>query len=369
MTAPNPRGAHRDPKTILAAMVALVATTGLADASSVTQTNLISSGSPAAKVVNSIFINPWGMSYGPGGAFWISANGWGDSPIYSLAPTAGAIPSEEGAPTIPKPAGDTASFSAPDGQVFNGTNGFVVKSAGKSGPALFLFATEDGTISGWNPTVNAGTAITVVNNYQGGKGAVYKGLALYTDAKAGTFLLAANFRSGLVEVYDPNFALVGEFRDHELPANYAPFNVQVLGGQIYVTYATQDAAKHDDAPGNGNGTVEIVDLYGTPSARLGDVKVLNSAWGLALAPTSWGTLAGKLLVGNFGNGKINAFDPATLEFTATLATANGKPLAIPGLWGLIPGNDGKAGSSKAIYFSAGPKQETGGLFGSLTFNP
>ncbi len=349
----------------LVPILASVLLAGAAEASSVEQTNLISDGSVKAKVTNSIFINPWGITYAPGGDFWISSNGWGNSPIYKITGFDSGI-TLEGAPVVPLPPGAAGPFSAPTGQIFNGTDGFVVSESGKSGPGLFLYATEDGTLSGWNPTVDPSTAILAVDNSKAG--AVYKGLALYTD-KSGTYLLATNFHSGFVEVYDSTFTLVGEFRDHGLAADIAPFNVQVLGGKIYVTYAKQDAAKHDDQAGPGNGTVEIVDLYGTPVHRAHDIKVLNSAWGLAIAPSSWGSYAGDLLVGNFGDGHVNVYDPTNLEYVATLVTKTGKPLAIDGLWGLIPGNDGSGGSSKTIYFSAGPNKEADGLFGALTFKP
>lgn len=362
--------------------LALAVPAGAVSAQTVSQTNLVAnSATYHAEVTNSIFINPWGMAVIPAsgssaaGPFWISSNGWGNTPIYSVTGTSGS-PTELAAPTVPLAKGETGQeFSAPTGQVVNPTfssktPGFMITDGKNSGPAIFLVDTEDGTICGWNPNVSGGNFTKVIDNYGGGKGAVYKGLATFTDS-TGTYLLATNFRSGLVEVYDTSFTLVGEFRDHAQPAGHAPFNVQTLGGKIYVTYAQQDAAKHDDAPGAGNGIVDIVDIYGTVQARTdaAHVSALNSAWGLALAPASWGSWAGQLMVGNFGNGWINVFNAKTLAYMATVnAKSTGKPLAISGLWGLRAGEGGKNGSTAGLYFTAGPNKEADGLFGVLTLN-
>ena len=198
---------------------------------------------------------------------------------------------------------------------------------------------------------------------------VYKGTTLDT-AGGHSYLLSANFRAGTIDVLKGDTGapdLAGKFTDPGTPANYAPFNIQILGNSIYVTYALQDAAKHDDVAGAGHGFVSAFDLQGSFQGRIGSMGTLNSPWGLAIAPSSFRSFAGDLLVGNFGDGTINVFnpDPATPGFLGQLNGLDGKPIAIDGLWGLMPGNDGNGGSSQKIYFSAGPNDEANGLFGVL----
>jgi uncharacterized protein (TIGR03118 family) len=206
------------------------------------------------------------------------------------------------------------------------------------------------------------TAITAVPP---SSGAVYKGLALGVGT-AGPTLFAANFRSGQVDAFGSSFNLFKSFTDPTLPAGYAPFNVQVLSGQLYVTYAQQDASKHDDVPGAGHGFVNVFDLNGNFVRRLVSNGALNSPWGLAIAPSSFGSLAGDLLVGNFGDGTINAYDPTTGASLGALFDSHGNPLVIDGLWALTPGNGGVGSDPMAIYFTAGPGGEMHGLFGDLT---
>ena len=234
-----------------------------------------------------------------------------------------------------------------------------------SGPAAFMFATEDGTISGWNPNVDSAKAIVAIDNSK--TNAVYKGVALYTDTNHNTFLLATDFHNNEIDVFDDTFKLVTSFRDTSLPANYAPYNVATLGGKIYVTYAKQDKAKHDSVSGKGLGAVEQIDIAGKVHASFvhGD---LNAPWGLALAPASFGPFKNNLLVGNFGDGRITGFN-RKLAQTHQLKDASGKPIAIDGLWGLIIGNGGGGGSKSDIYFAAGPNGEADGLFGSLAYTP
>jgi uncharacterized protein (TIGR03118 family) len=238
--------------------------------------------------------------------------------------------------------------SFPTGQAANTTNGFVVHKGTKSGAALFLFVSEDGTISGWNPSVSPTTAINAVDNFDGGTGAVYKGAALSVTAGVGT-LLVTNFRSGFVEEYDPTFKLIRKFRDHSLPANYAPFNVAVLGGKIFVTYALQLPGGHDDNPGPHHCFVDEVDIAGKLIHRIASRGPLNSPWGMAIAPGTFGGFGGALLVGNSGDGRIHAFDIATQKLLGTITSA-GKPLAIDGLLGLIVGNGGKGGSKNPPFW-------------------
>jgi uncharacterized protein (TIGR03118 family) len=325
------------------------------------QTNLVSDIPGLAQFVDPDLVNAWGMSSSATSPIWVSDNGTGLATLYNGAGVKQAL-----VVTIPPPAGATGP-AAPDGQVFNAGgpgSAFNVTSGGVSGPSRFIFATEDGTISGWSPGVNATQAIIAVDNSGGGTGAVYKGLAIGTSGGV-TRLYAANFRSGQVEVYDQAFNLIGTITDPSVPPGYAPFNVQVLNGQLYVTYALQDAAKHDDVAGAGNGFVDRFNLDGTGMVRLVSNGPLDSPWGLALAPSAFGSLGGDLLVGNFGDGTIDAFTLSG-SFIGELTDTHGTPLAIDGLWGLLPGNGGAGGSSNALYFSAGPNSEADGLFGFLT---
>jgi uncharacterized protein (TIGR03118 family) len=274
--------------------------------------------------------------------------------------------------TVATPPGQTPGTAAPTGQVWNGSGGFnVSETVGgqvKTGSSAFIFATEDGTISGWSPGVDQSHSVLAVDNSAGGTGAVYKGLAIATSGGQ-TLLYAANFRSGQVEVYNSNFQLVNSFTDPSVPAGYAPFNVQVLNGKLFVTFALQDAAKHDDVAGLGNGFVDQFNLDGSGMTRLASGGTLDSPWGLAIAPSSFGSLAGDLLVGDFGDGTINAFNLGTDSFAGQLLNSDGDPIDIGDLWALSVGNDGSAGSSQSIYFTAGIANESDGVFGSLSAVP
>jgi uncharacterized protein (TIGR03118 family) len=233
---------------------------------------------------------------------------------------------------------------------------------------VFIFATEDGTISGWNPKVNAGSTVLAVDNFKGGNGAVYKGLAIGHNDD-GTFLFAANFRNGTVDVFNDDFKQVKSFTDPNVPAGYAPFNVQVLDDHLFVTFALQNAAKHDDVAGAGHGFVDEFDLEGHLLHRVASGGVLNSPWGLAIAPSGFGEFSHDLLVGNFGDGTINIFDPKTDHFLGKLEGANGAPIHIDDLWALIPGNSGTNTDPHKVYFTAGVGNEQHGLFGSLAAIP
>ena len=346
-------------------LLALLAASGPVAAQAVTQTNLVSDGTVAAAFTDPHLVNAWGISFAPGGPFWVSDNGTGLTTLYDSTgrPYPGAAPLVV---TIPPPVGQTG-HSSPTGQVYNPTTGFAVTGFGGTSASAFLFATEDGTIAGWAPTLSQSTAIIAVDNSAGGTGAVYKGLALYTGG-AKPILLAANFRSGMVEAYDDTFHLLGKFRDARLPAQASPFNVAVLNGMIFVAYAVKNAEGHDDVPGAGHGVVEQISGTGKVLHRVQVRGSLNSPWGMAIAPASFGVLSGALLVGNFGDGWINAFNLSTNAYLGPL-TQNGAPLAIGGLWGLQVGNGGLGGSASKLYFTAGPNGEAGGLFGALTPAP
>jgi uncharacterized protein (TIGR03118 family) len=267
--------------------------------------------------------------------------------------------------TIAAPPGQTTP-SAPDGQVFNSSGaGFDISQNGKTGSSLFIFATEDGTISGWNPNVNSGSSVIAVDNST--TGAVYKGLAI-AQTNDGQRLYAANFSNGTVDVFNSNFKQVDSFTDPKVPKGFAPFNVQVLDGHLFVTFALQNDAKHDDVAGPGNGFVDEFNLDGTHLQRVASGGALNSPWGLAIAPPGFGDFAGDLLVGNFGDGTINAFNPNNDHFVGTVDGSNGKPIDIPGLWTLTTGS-GPIDNPTAIYFTAGGQAENHGVFGLLSANP
>ena len=307
----------------------------------------------ATDATDSQLINPWGISASGTSPFWISNNGSGVSTLYSVDPTTNLATKQSLVVTIP---GD----GSVTGQVFNGGAGF--------NSDRFLFVSEDGTISGWRGAL--GTTAEVLQLAD--PSSVYKGVALDTTG-GHSYLLSANFASGKIDVLkgDPGAPdLAGKFQDPALPSGYAPFNISKLGTTIYVTYAAQNGK--DDLPGPGHGFVSAFDDNGTFLGRIGTMGTLNSPWGLAIAPSGFGSLAGDLLVGNFGDGRINIFsaDPNSPAFLGQLTDVNtGNPLSIDGLWGLIPGNGSGAGNIHDIYFTAGPNDESGGVLGVLRSVP
>jgi len=334
------------------------------------QTNLVSDIPGLAARTDPNLHNPWGTSTGPGLPIWVSDNGAGVTTLYDGAGVP-QPPTNQLVVTIPAPpsAGPGAA-GAPTGTVFNPTaDGFVVSGGGTSGPSKFLFATEDGTIVGWNPSVAPHAAVIAVDrsgvvDTAGDVGAVYKGLALATTP-AGKFLYATNFRFGTVEVFDSHFNLVKTFGDPRVPAGFAPFAVHNIGGNLFVTFAKQDAAKHDDAAGPGNGFVDVFNPNGDLLQRFVTRGRLDSPWAVTLAPSTFGTFGGDILVGNFGDGHINAFEPSTGEFAGQLQNATGDPLVISGLWGLRFPTGSLNVPANTLYFTAGINHEADGLFGTL----
>jgi uncharacterized protein (TIGR03118 family) len=318
-------------------------------------------------------INPWGMSESPTGPFWISENGTGLASIYGVTSsgvTTNVIPPV----TMAVPPGQMPGTASPTGQVFNTFQSDGAFTLRDGSPAAFLFATEDGTISGWNPQAGSQSVIAVDESHNPadgsealGLGAVYKGLAI-ANTPHGPLLYAANFRHGTVDVYDKNFDFVKSFTDPNLPQGFAPFNVQVLDGKLFVAFALQDDQKHDDVAGSGNGLVDEFDLRGHMLQRVASGGPLDSPWGLAIAPQSFGRFANDLLVGNFGDGTINAVNLKNDHFAGKLLGSDGKPITIGDLWTLTPGNGGSGGDPNTIYFTAGVQNEALGLFGSLTPN-
>jgi uncharacterized protein (TIGR03118 family) len=359
---------HRFHWSVLARAGVLTITLGLALASPATagseqkfyqQHNLVSDGFVPADHVDPNLVNPWGLSSSGTSPFWVSDNGTGVSTLYNGA----GEPFPVGSPLVV-----TIPHGTPTGQVFNGTADFTLDTGF---PSFFIFATEDGTISGWSlffPTFLPTAAILKVDN--SAAGAVYKGLAIGSNA-SGNFLYAANFSAGTIDVFDKNFApasLPGSFSDPRIPVGFAPFNIQNLEGKLYVTYAKQNAAKHDDVAGKGNGFIDVFDTDGNFLQRVDSQSKLNSPWGLAFAPTDFGRFSNDLLVGNFGDGRINAYsrEGGHFHFHGQLQSPDGQPISIDGLWALRFGNGGTAGPTNVLFFTAGINDEQDGLFGSLT---
>jgi uncharacterized protein (TIGR03118 family) len=319
------------------------------------QTNLVSDIKGMARVTDPNLVNPWGMAAGPATPIWISDNGTDVSTLYS-----GGV---RGSTPVVVPLVVTIPDGAPTGIVFNPTTGFVVDAGSGSAPANFIFSSEAGKITAWSKTVSGTQAQVEASSPT----AIYKGLALASSGGA-TYLYATNFHDGAIDVFDSSFkpvTLYGAFTDPKMPAGYAPFGIQLLAGKLYVTYARQDAAGEDDVAGRGKGFVDIYSLDGQFVKRLISRGDLNAPWGLALAPHEFGRFSNALLVGNFGDGTIHAYNPNTGALRGQLMNQHGKPIVIDGLWGLQFGN-GVTGTSKTLLFTAGPANESHGLFGEIT---
>ena len=327
------------------------------------QHDLVSDEPGLAAFTDPNLVNAWGIASNASGPIWIANNGTGTSTLYHGNGTALPL-----VVTIPAGAANTEG-AVPTGVVFNGTGEFTVTADSASGPALFLFAGEDGTISGWNPNVDATHAILPASADLSATGAIFKGIALGAAASE-NFLYATDFHHGFVQVFDSTFAPTTTFTDPALVAlGYAPFGIANIGGNLFVTFAKQDADAEDDVAGPGNGYVDEFDTGGTLIRQFAAQGTLNSPWGLTLAPGNFGAFSNALLVGNFGDGRINAFDPASGDFLGQMLRPSGLPLAIDGLWGLRFGNGGAGGEVNVLYFTAGPDGESHGLFGSIRALP
>lgn len=326
------------------------------------QHNLVSDTGGVADVTDPNLVNPWGVDFSATGPFWVDDAGTGLSTVYS---SNGAISTLK--VTVPA-SGNGASPAVATGIVYNGTGNFAVQP-GKN--ATFIFATADGTISGWASSVNPTKAIVMIDNSS--SGAVYYGLAINSrTATQSPVLYAPNFHSGTIEMYDGAFKPIpspAAFNDPSVPSGYAPYNIWNIGGKLYVTYAKQDAARQNSVPGAGNGYVAVFDLGGNLIKHLISGGQLNAPWGVAIAPAMFGAFAGDLLVGNFGDGTINAYDPNTGAYAGTLQDTAGNAIRISGLWALMPGNGGSGGDANAVYFTAGIGGQQHGLFGSLQAAP
>ncbi len=344
---------------------------------------LVSNVAGSATVHDPVLRNAWGVAFSPAGSpFWVNDNGTGCATLYSgngtkvplqvsiplpgnVVPAASCQPVDPNNPPNPAPA-------APTGMVWNPSAAFLVP--GTTLPAVFIFATEDGTVSAWagglNPAANAVIAADNSSSPAAGNGAVYKGLVFGLSAKGG-FLYATNFHAGTIDVFGPTGSdglftpatTDGGFADPDIPAGYAPFGIANIDGDLFVTYAQQNAAKHDDVAGSGHGFVDVFDTDGHLLRRFASRGSLNSPWAITRASFAFGRLSGRILIGNFGNGRINAFDDNG-RFIDELDDAHGKPLVIDGLWTLTLGG-GRGSSSDTLYFTAGPNGESDGLFGNI----
>jgi uncharacterized protein (TIGR03118 family) len=347
-------------------------------------TNLTSDLPGIAPNTDPVLQNAWGVTFTPGASpFWIADNATGCSTLYDGS----GVPQPQPTPLrvkLPLPGGSVPATAckhadpnnppnptpaAPTGLVWNPTATFLVPHT--TSPATFIWDTEDGTISAWTGGLTPpDQAVLAVDN---SAGAVYKGLVFGTNAH-GVFLFATNFRAGTIDVFAPNGSagfrpatsteIDGGFTDPTIPAGFAPFGIQSINGDLFVTYALQNAAKHDDVAGPGNGFINIFDTDGHLLRRFASRGALNSPWGLARASFAFGRFSGDILVGNFGNGEINAFD-SDGKFLGTLKDSSGTPVVIDGLWTLTLGG-GRNSSSDTLYFTAGPNNETDGLFGTIT---
>jgi uncharacterized protein (TIGR03118 family) len=382
------------------ALITIVGATNLpaAERDSYVVTPLVSDLAGKAKFQDGVLRNSWGVAFTPAGSpFWIADNGTGCSTLYdgtgakqslqvSIPLPGNVVPSTD-CKQPPTPAAPTGTVkppltpAAPTGIIWNPSPAFVVPGTvspvnSKGIPAVFIFDTEDGTISAWagglSPPANAVIAVDNSKIPNAANGAVYKGLAFGVNVH-GAFLFATNFRAGTIDVFGPPNApgglftpakTDGGFTDPQIPAGFAPFGIQNIDGDLFVTYAKQDAQKHDDVAGPGNGFVDVFDTDGHLLRRFASRGRLNSPWGVARASFAFGQFSGDILVGNFGNGKINVFD-SNGRFIDQLEGPNGKPLAIDGLWTLTLGG-GANSSSDTLYFTAGPNGEKDGLFGTIT---
>jgi uncharacterized protein (TIGR03118 family) len=338
-------------------------------------TNLVSDQPGVARFTDPSLVNAWGISLSPtGGGFWVSSNGKDLSAVYG-----GDVNNS----AISQPFKVAVPGGAPTGQVFNSTGSttdFSVTDGTNTKPAFFIFASEAGEITAWNPGVGVAAgatppSVTAEVGFTATDGAVYKGLALDQVGTA-NFLYATDFHNNKIDVVDGNFHKVtlGQngfetFNDPNLPKGYAPFGITNIGGKLYVSYALQNSAAHDDIPGMHHGFVDVFEPNGHFDKRLVSGGDLNSPWGMVQAPAGFGKFGGALLVGNFGNGHIHAFDPNSGTELGTLGASPMRPLVIDGLWGLAFGNGRTAGDANTLYFAAGPDHEAHGLFGKITANP
>jgi uncharacterized protein (TIGR03118 family) len=367
-------------KILISGSLLFACATWCGAANNFVQHNLVSDIPGMADHLDPCLINPWGLVATHTSPFWISLNGAGLAGIYDGNGNANnlivSVPGPAGTPTPAQQCRAVFGPGAPSGIIANDTTSFVLGNAAAS----FIFSSEQGVIAGWNGAAGKSAAIMADRS---AAGAVYKGLATATRSE-GPLLYAADFGNGKVDVFDGQMNLLslsGAFTDPTLPPGFAPFNIANLGGSLYVTYAKQDAQHHEDVAGPGNGFVDVYDLNGILLQRLVSAGPLNSPWGMAIAPATFGSFGGALLVGNFGDGTINAFDPVSGMSLGALQDGTGATIHIPGLWGLYFGNGSRAtpgstpsgGDANSLYFAAGiagpDTVKSHGLLGSIQAVP
>ena len=328
------------------------------------QHNLVSDGAVPADNTDPNLVNAWGVAFNPFGPVWVADNGSGVSTLYNGDGIPQPLTPKPLVVNIPLPK-ESSGGGSPTGIVFNGSGGFTVSSGTSSGPSRFIFATEDGAIVGWAPSVDPTHAILLVDN--SASGAVYKGLALSAGG-SGPLLYATDFVNNKIDVFNGSLTPViipGAFTDPRLPAGFAPFGIQAINGDIYVSYAKQSGGK-DELHGKGLGFVNVFDPSGHLIRRVASRGNLNAPWGMALAPAGFGKFSNHLLVGNFGDGRINAYDTATGKFVGQLKAAHSRrPIEIDGLWGLAFGNGFASQPVNTLFFAAGPNDEANGLYGRI----
>jgi uncharacterized protein (TIGR03118 family) len=319
-------------------------------------TALVTDQSSGAAHTDTHLVNAWGLAFNPTAFVWVANNGTSTSTLYD----GNGVPQTL---VVAIPAG-TSGAASPTGIVYNGSTDFKVTQNGVTGASPFIFVGEAGTVSGWSPGVNRTNAVTAVDT---GGSAVYKGLAIGAFAGA-NYLYAADFRNNRIDVYDAGFqkaTLPGGFADPNLPAGYGPFGIQAVGDRIYVAYAQRETSGNDEVKGAGLGVVDVYDMGGTFMHRLAAGGALNAPWGIALAPANFGDFSNALLVGNFGDGKINAYNPSTGAFIGTLSKADHTPIVIDGLWGIAFGNGVDNQPVNTLFYTAGPGDEAHGIYGRI----
>jgi uncharacterized protein (TIGR03118 family) len=337
---------------LVVSVVAAAASPVTATATTYRQTNLMSDIPGVARSTDPNLVNPWGLAALPNGPLWVADNGSNVATLY--------VGAQKGGPLMTLPLVVPIPGGAPTGQVANTTSQFMITDGTHTAPALFLFSSEAGDITGWSQTAVPDKPIVSTPR------AVYKGLAEATLGGS-AFLYATNFHSGAIDMFDGNFTPIphpGLFVDSMLPAGYAPFGIANIGGELYVSYALQDSHKHDDVAGAGHGFIDVYSLDGHLLKRLVQGGDLNSPWGMVMATKHFGAFSNDLLVGNFGDGLIHAYDPTTGAELGTLTNPDGNAVQINGLWGLIYGN-ATFGTPNTLFFSAGIGDESHGLVGTL----
>lgn len=328
----------------------------------------------SSKTVDANLQNPWGIAVATGLPFWIADN---NSNLATLYSGTGTVETQEvtgsAATGIAIPASAAGVQANPTGQVYNGSGSFLITTNKGQETALFLFAGEGGTIAGW-ASDSGSAAVTAYDDgvTNGANHAVYKGLALGT-VNGATFLYATDLHNSKIDVFDTNFAkpadMQAKFVDPTIPQGFVPFGISAVGNQLYVTYAMQDTAKHDEVPGAGLGYVDVFDFSGNFVSRFASAGALNAPWGIAMAPSGFGSIAGDVVIGNFGDGKINIFKPNGTQLATSvgpLTGSNGQPFAFQGLWSLVFGNGDSDKPLTTLFYTAGFANQMDGVFGSIT---